>query len=222
MTAEEMIQVNNERRKQLNEENRKYYENMLVYLRLSSIPEKKTEELLLEMLDHLLIAQEEGRSAEDVFGKNPESYCKEVVQTMGKQSYFRFSRFAFIFGIGLYIVFFIDGISRLIIYPLLNQFTDLPPVKGFSVDYFFTPIFMCLVIDIILLFLRESTFKKFSVRVLLGYVFPITIAYFLPLVIYFFLKDILPVIPIPAWASLLIGLLLWRIHKVVFKHVDIF
>jgi len=221
MTAEEMIQVNNERRKQLNEENRKYYENMLVYLRLSSIPEKKTEELLLEMLDHLLIAQEEGRSAEDVFG-NPESYCKEVVQTMGKQSYFRFSRFAFIFGIGLYIVFFIDGISRLIIYPLLNQFTDLPPVKGFSVDYFFTPIFMCLVFDIILLFLRESTFKKFSVRVLLGYVFPITIAYFLPLVIYFFLKDILPVIPIPAWASLLIGLLLWMIHKVVFKHVDIF
>jgi DNA-binding ferritin-like protein (Dps family) len=93
MTAEEMIQVNNERRKQLNEENRKYYENMLVYLRLSSIPEKKTEELLLEMLDHLLIAQEEGRSAEDVFGKNPESYCKEVVQTMGKRSYFRFSRF---------------------------------------------------------------------------------------------------------------------------------
>jgi hypothetical protein len=61
MTAEEMIQVNNERRKQLNEENRKYYENMLVYLRLSSIPEKKTEELLLEMLDHLLIAQEERR-----------------------------------------------------------------------------------------------------------------------------------------------------------------
>lgn len=222
MTAEEMIQVNNERRKQLNEENRKYYENMLVYLRLSSIPEKKTEELLLEMLDHLLIAQEEGRSAEDVFGKNPESYCKEVVQTMGKRSYFRFSRFAFIFGIGLYIVFFIDGISRLIIYPLLNRFTDLPPVKGFSVDYFFTPIFMCLVSDIILLFLKESTFKKFSVRVLLGYVFPITIAYFLPLVIYFFLKDILPVIPIPAWASLLIGLLLWRIHKVVFKHVDIF
>lgn len=41
MTAEEMIQVNNERRKQLNEENRKYYENMLVYLRLSSIPEKR-------------------------------------------------------------------------------------------------------------------------------------------------------------------------------------
>jgi DNA-binding ferritin-like protein (Dps family) len=143
MTAEEMIQVNNERRKQLNEENRKYYENMLVYLRLSPIPEKKTEELLLEMLDHLLIAQEEGRPAKDVFGKNPEAYCKEVVQSMGKQSYFRFSRFAFIFGIGLHIVFFMDAIFRLIVYPLLDRLIDIPQVKGFPVDYFFTPIFMC-------------------------------------------------------------------------------
>ncbi|MBE3569266.1 MAG: DUF1129 family protein [Bacillales bacterium] len=222
MTAKEMIQINNERRKQLNEENKKYYENMLVYLRLSSIPEKKTEELLLEMLDHLLIAQQEGRSAEDVFGMDPEAYCKEVVQSIGKQSLFSFKRYAFVFSIGLYIVFFIDGIFRLIIYPLLNLFIDLHPVKGFSVDYFFTPIFMCLVFDIMLLLIRESTFKKFSVRVLLGYVFPIMIAYCLPLILYFFLKDVLPVIPLPAWASLLIGILLWVMHKMVFKHVDIF
>jgi DNA-binding ferritin-like protein (Dps family) len=222
MTAEEMIQLNNERRKQLYEENKNYYENMLVYLRLSSIPEKKTEELLLEMLDHLLIAQQEGRSAEDVFGKDPEAYCKEVVQSIGNQSLFSFNRFAFVFGIGLYIVFILDGIFRLIIDPWLNRFIDLPPVKGFSVDNLFTPIFMSFIVDIILLLIKESTFKKFSVRALLGYVFPIMIVYCLPLILYFFLKEVLPVIPIPAWASLLIGFLLLVIHKVVFKRVDVF
>lgn len=50
MTVDDMVALNNERRLQLKEENRKYYyEEMFVYLRLSRIPKRKAEELLLEM-----------------------------------------------------------------------------------------------------------------------------------------------------------------------------
>lgn len=70
---------------------------MLVYLRVSPIPEKKTEELLLEMLDHLLIAQQEERSANEVLGMDPEAYCKDLVKSIGKQSRFSFKRYPFHF-----------------------------------------------------------------------------------------------------------------------------
>ncbi|PTQ57274.1 MAG: hypothetical protein BSOLF_1825 [Candidatus Carbobacillus altaicus] len=37
------------------------------------------------MLDHLLIAQRKGRTAQDVFGDDPESYCKELIRTLDRQ-----------------------------------------------------------------------------------------------------------------------------------------
>ncbi|WP_164671014.1 DUF1129 family protein [Virgibacillus doumboii] len=81
MNAKDIIQLNNEKREQLTEENLSYYGNMLVYIRMkSNKSEQHTEEVLLELLEHLLQAQEEGRTAEDVFGTDPESYCKEVIE----------------------------------------------------------------------------------------------------------------------------------------------
>lgn len=81
MNAKDIIQLNNEKREQLTEENLEYYKKMLVYIRSNSNKsEQYTEEVLLELLEHLLQAQEEDRTAEDVFGKDPESYCKEVIE----------------------------------------------------------------------------------------------------------------------------------------------
>lgn len=64
MNSQELIKLNNKKREKLNEENLKYYEDMLVYLRLSFLKsEQETEELLNELLDHLLEAQEEGKTS---------------------------------------------------------------------------------------------------------------------------------------------------------------
>ncbi|WP_347862474.1 hypothetical protein U0355_04750 [Salimicrobium sp. PL1-032A] len=58
MQKKEMIKSNNEKRKELTEENREYYEDMLLYIRLSySKSEQDMEEVLAELLDHLLEAQ---------------------------------------------------------------------------------------------------------------------------------------------------------------------
>jgi len=80
VNAETLINLNNEKRKLLNPENLKYYEDMLVYIRLSydkSVQE--TEEVLLELLDHLLEAQAEGRTAREVFGDDPKRYADQIV-----------------------------------------------------------------------------------------------------------------------------------------------
>ncbi|WP_017186542.1 DUF1129 family protein [Alkalibacillus haloalkaliphilus] len=77
---ESLIVENNEKRRLLNKENKKIYEDMLMYVRLSynkSVAE--TEEVLMELLDHLLILQQEGRVASELFGDNPKQYANEIV-----------------------------------------------------------------------------------------------------------------------------------------------
>ncbi|MBT2287868.1 DUF1129 family protein [Paenibacillus albidus] len=79
-TVQELIQLNNTKRSQLTRENLKYYEEMLLYIRFASgRSEQQTEELLLELLEHVLQAQQEGRTAEQVFGDEPKAYCEELI-----------------------------------------------------------------------------------------------------------------------------------------------
>jgi uncharacterized membrane-anchored protein len=85
MNAQEWIEWNNEKRKELTKENLKYYEDMIVYIRLSfSKSEKETEEILSELLDHLLDAQKMGKSAIDVFGENPKKFADEIIGELPK------------------------------------------------------------------------------------------------------------------------------------------
>ncbi|SFG28327.1 Uncharacterized membrane-anchored protein [Planifilum fulgidum] len=64
----------------LTEENRKVYEDMLAYLRLSyNKSERETEEILLELLNHLLEAQKAGKSAEEIFGPDPKRLAQQIV-----------------------------------------------------------------------------------------------------------------------------------------------
>src|SRR5699024_2047426 len=80
MNADELIEQINERQDRLTKENKKYYDDILIYVRLSfDKSEQETEEILAEILDHILLAQEEGRQAADVFGVNPKMYLQEVI-----------------------------------------------------------------------------------------------------------------------------------------------
>lgn len=85
MNANELIERNNEKRKQLKEENRKYYEDLLIYIRLSyNKSTQETEEILSELLDHLLEAQAIGKTAKDVFGNDPKRYADEIIGELPK------------------------------------------------------------------------------------------------------------------------------------------
>ncbi|TDL32048.1 DUF1129 family protein [Jeotgalibacillus sp. S-D1] len=85
-TTTAYIQQNNERRKKLNDQNESFYSDILLYVRSSNVDQRAGEELLLELLEHLIDAQERGRRAADVFGEDPEGYCKSLVDELPKET----------------------------------------------------------------------------------------------------------------------------------------
>lgn len=85
MKAQELIKLNNEKRINLNDENLKYYEDVLLYIRTSlGKKEIETEEILAELLEHLLDAQKNGKTAEEIFGASPTEYAKEITDELPK------------------------------------------------------------------------------------------------------------------------------------------
>ena len=86
LTIKQLIRENNNKRKQLTKENEAYYEQLLVYIRSSFFKEERaTEELLYEMLDHILLAQKDGKKAQDVFGKEPKQLADELIDTLPRE-----------------------------------------------------------------------------------------------------------------------------------------
>ncbi|MFC4353943.1 DUF1129 family protein [Chryseomicrobium palamuruense] len=81
MDTKELIKQNNEKRELLHEPNKVYYEQVLMYIRSRlSLSEQKTEEILMDLLDHMLEAQANGKSAKVVFGENPKAYADDIIE----------------------------------------------------------------------------------------------------------------------------------------------
>ncbi|WP_392454883.1 DUF1129 family protein [Chryseomicrobium aureum] len=86
MKAHELIKLNNEKRELLHVPNKVYYEQLMVYIRTKLLlSEQKSEEILMDMLDHLLEAQEDGKSAKDVFGEDPKAYADDVIEQIPQE-----------------------------------------------------------------------------------------------------------------------------------------
>lgn len=85
MKAKQLIEENNRKRELLTPENKQYYSDMLIYIRLNlSLPEQQSEEVLMEMLDHLLEGQKEGKSARDIFGNDPKGFADDIIENLPK------------------------------------------------------------------------------------------------------------------------------------------
>ncbi|KRL02397.1 hypothetical protein [Liquorilactobacillus capillatus] len=80
MKKSEIIDKNNQLRKQLNSTNEKFYENLLLYVRFKGVTrdEYAVESQLLTILQDILDAQGDGINAEQYFGKN----TKELADTL--------------------------------------------------------------------------------------------------------------------------------------------
>src|SRR5574337_1087981 len=79
-----IIERNAELQEHLTKENKKYYGNLLVYIRVMSLirDEKKSEEMLLEILEDILEGQEHGQSAEYYLGKNPKQVADNIIKEL--------------------------------------------------------------------------------------------------------------------------------------------
>lgn len=84
MEKKELIETNAVLQESLTEENDKYYGNLIVYIRIMAFfrDEKKSEELLLEVLRDILDAQEQGLSAEEYFGENPKKVADDIIKQL--------------------------------------------------------------------------------------------------------------------------------------------
>lgn len=86
MDAILLIEENNRKRKLLTKENEAYYDDLLVYIRLQLIlSEQQSEEVLMEMLDHLIEGQNEGKTANDIFGDDPLTFADEVIEQLPRE-----------------------------------------------------------------------------------------------------------------------------------------
>jgi uncharacterized membrane-anchored protein len=159
MNINRMIALNNERRKLLNPENEAYYSNMVLFVRTSPIDQRAGEELLLEILDHLIEAQADGRSAKDLFGDDPVAYCRELVSELPKPSpRERFLHYGVIMWSTLTWYFFAEFVSGLLTkvfginIPFLNEINVVNVVA--------TALLAVIVVNLVFLVINSSAFPS--------------------------------------------------------------
>lgn len=117
MQVKQLVALNNERKKVLTTTNLKFYDDLLVYIRLSSLKDERAkEEVLMELLEHLIEAQQNGKNAEEVFGKKPKQLAEDIVASlpsMKKASMIPFILETILLLVGVYIAS--TGIFNLIL-----------------------------------------------------------------------------------------------------------
>lgn len=163
MKVKDLIKLNNKKRENLTKENLTYYGDMLVYIRLASNKsERETEEILLELLDHTLDAQEEERTVKDVFGDDLKQYCQELIEEIPQETFKKQVKFSIYIILGfLSVVGLTHGIIRIV----LNFFKDGAGLSTFSIGSGIAIIFINMIVIFIFIFwllkwMKDSTFKE--------------------------------------------------------------
>jgi len=204
MNAQDMVELNNKKRELLTSENEAAYGDMLVYLRISNVPQQQMEELLLEILDHLIEAQAENKSAYDIFGNDLQSYCDELI--------------GFAISLLLAIQFGIDAIVSFFILTFGKNTEHFTP--AFSVPGTILSVSLIILgILLILYFLKRYSFDQKTTwkrRILFGFTFatPFCASVFLHV---YFKKQPYLIYHLTFWQNALIAILFFVLYKLLYK-----
>lgn len=155
--AKALVEINNTYREQLNEENKEFYEDILVYIRAKSFlkDELQLEESLLEILTDIIEAQNQGIKTADYFGKNPKEISDEILKNTNKSSFKERAK----------LFFSVSGIYVLVtIFPKL-----INPSEGIDVVKFLIGLVVTLiVINVIMNILGDSIYSSNSKKTTLS------------------------------------------------------
>ncbi|MED3395542.1 DUF1129 family protein [Bacillus wiedmannii] len=219
MNAQDMIELNNKKRELLTSENETAYGDMLVYVRLSNVPEHQVEELLLEILDHLIEAQAENKNAYDIFGDDLQSYCDELISALPAQTKLeKTSLIGFVISLLLAIQFGMDALASLFIF-LFEKDTDIisPPfsIPGITLSVSL----IVLGVLLILYLLKRYSFDQkinWKRRILFGLAFatPFCSAIFVNI---YFRKQPYLIYHLTFWQNALIAILFFVLYKLLYK-----
>ena len=96
MNITDLIKQNNELRSQLNEENKKYYEELLIACRMKNTAKNESalEIQLLEILQDLILYQNQGKSFTDVFGNDINKLSSSIIAELPKENKIKIFRFS--------------------------------------------------------------------------------------------------------------------------------
>ncbi|MFD1032847.1 DUF1129 family protein [Metaplanococcus flavidus] len=217
-SAEVLIEENNQKRELLNKENLTLYEEFLLYIRIDlRVDEQAGEEVLMDLLDHLLEAQEEDKEASDLFGESPQAYANEVIEALPKEkkrnvALFIFSQvlslagwFSIMFGVVTLIMSFFQEVDSSI--PLGNILVIFGSVVVFSLS----------AVSVVFKIVRTTLFGPKKKRVL-GYVKAGLFggsAVGLIILLAWIVPDFGPVIRLEWWVYVLSGLMLLGVYKLM-------
>jgi DNA-binding ferritin-like protein (Dps family) len=201
------ITLNNEKRKLLTTENEKIYCDMLEYIRISSImSEQAAEEVLIDVLDHLLDAQAHGKTAYDVFGKDPKAYCDELIDALPRYTFWQ----------ALNIFAFVPFVLLAAYFAMEVLLTTAVRLFDPSMDaWLFNPIGLfvsfssaCMVMYVVQRFMKKTAWTKPTFSITLGFSFTVTFLIGLIVAgnISFKMLGIF-VFPLPLWISVMASLL---------------
>lgn len=220
METKELIKENNKKRSQLTKENLKYYEDILLYIRLSfSKIEREAEEILSELLDHLLEAQKEGKRAEEVFGNDPKQYTQDIIDELPKMSLQKGIQLFFM-GILYFLagLIFFTGIFDLLLYYVFS-IGSLRETYYIGSEFVKVLIFIptaFLFLSAMVYHLRWTCFKKINkvLDFLITWVYGVVFFGVLMLIIYL-VPNMGPAVAVPAYVLLLIGVVLYVVARVM-------
>ena len=122
MNIADLIKQNNELRSQLNEDNKKYYEELLVACRMKNTTKKESElEIqLLEILQDLILYQKQGKNFTDVFGNDINKLSSSIIAELPKENKMKIFRFSLVYLLILIISSLAPSIFSRTIQPILT------------------------------------------------------------------------------------------------------
>ena len=135
MNITDLIKQNNELRSQLNEENKKYYEELLIACRMKNITKKESElEIqLLEILQDLILYQKQGKNFTDVFVNDIDKLSSSILLELPKENKVKLLRFIFVYFLILIISAIFPSVFTKTIEPITTMFSILLLALGSSV-----------------------------------------------------------------------------------------
>ena len=135
MNITDLIKQNNELRSQLNEENKKYYEELLIACRMKNTTKKESElEIqLLEILQDLILYQKQVKNFTDIFGNDIDKLSSSILLELPKENKVKLLRFILVYFLILIISAIFPSVFTKTIEPITTMFSILLLALGSSV-----------------------------------------------------------------------------------------
>lgn len=219
MKAKDLIELNNQKRKLLTTENEIAYSDMLIYIRLAKVPEYHAEELLIEILDHLIEAQQEEKNAYDIFGDDLQAYCDELIAALPKQSLWE--QLSIPLFITCYLLAIYFAISSVIAF-VLPLFADKARFKFVHIDFIYLLVFTLsvhLMIRFVFDFINTDLFKNKTTiwRHIASFLIRHSLWMLLIGISFLFIKNPYTTLQVSPWTGTLLAISCYVLYKLFFK-----